>query len=237
MKTNSQFSILNSQKEKGFTTASEAQYESQLSYSPSAGGAKARRAFTLIETMIAVAILSLAVAGPLTTASRAIVAAQTARDQLTASYLAQEGIEYVRALRDEAFLAAYHSGGASVSATAWNNFTTQIEPVCLSPLNCTLDPARNMGYGSGFAIEPYAGNSPLYLTNCTIVGSVFSCNPALTHLYTQQNLSGSVPTPFTRTIQVFNLSATDERIVSTVSWSFHGIPYSVATTDHLSPWQ
>ena len=64
------------------------------------------RGFTLIETMVAVTILTLAVAGPLMTASRAIVAAQSARDQLTASYLAQEGIEYVRAMRDNEYLAA-----------------------------------------------------------------------------------------------------------------------------------
>jgi hypothetical protein len=40
----------------GFTTTSEAQHESQLSCLPSAGGAKARRAFTLIETEIVVAL-------------------------------------------------------------------------------------------------------------------------------------------------------------------------------------
>ena len=56
--------------------------------------------FTLIETMVAISILTFAMAGPLFTASRAIVAAQTARDQLTATYLAQEAIEQVRFMRD-----------------------------------------------------------------------------------------------------------------------------------------
>ena len=47
--------------------------------------------FTLIEALVAVAILALAVAGPLYAANRALVAAGIARDRLTASYLAQEG--------------------------------------------------------------------------------------------------------------------------------------------------
>jgi len=56
--------------------------------------------FTLIETLIAVTILTFAVSGPLYTAGRALVAAEIARDQLVASYLAQEGVESVRAMRD-----------------------------------------------------------------------------------------------------------------------------------------
>lgn len=50
---------------RGFTTTSEAQHESHLSCSPSADGVKARRAFTLIEIVITIAlsvILMLAIA-------------------------------------------------------------------------------------------------------------------------------------------------------------------------------
>ncbi len=176
-----------------------------------------KQAFTLIETMVAVTILTLAVAGPLVTASRAIVAAQIARSQLTANYLAQEGIEYVRAMRDREYLAT------RVSTTAWNNFIAGIEPYCLTPKSCTLDPvSRPMGYGIGSSIETYLDNAPLYLTNSG---------------YTQQNLSGSVQTVFTRTIQVLHISDSDERIISKVSWSFHGTLYSVTVTNHLTSWQ
>src|SRR3989344_7940392 len=81
-----------------------------------------RRGFTLIETMIAVTILAFAVAGPLYTANRVVVAAQTARSQLTASYLAQEGIEYMRSMRDKEYLSAYQTGGENVSVAAWTRF-------------------------------------------------------------------------------------------------------------------
>ena len=193
--------------------------------------------FTLIETLVAVTILTLSVAGPMMTANRAIVAAQTSRDQLTASYLAQEGIEFVRAMRDREYLALYPGGDSSA---AWNAFlgtgaANGIEDYCLSPASCTLDPQRSLGYGSGFAIATYGGNAPLYLTNCTVGVNGLSCTPP--NLYTQQNLAGSVQTAFTRTIQVFHLTDTDERIVSTVSWTFHGTPYSVSISVHLTPWQ
>lgn len=186
------------------------------------------KGFTLIEAMIAVTILTLAVAGPLFTANRAIVAAVTARDQLTASYLAQEGIEYVRAMRDNAFLAAYQIGGANVSVAAWAGFLTGGSSASITQCRattCTLDPARAMGTGSGFSLQPCSGGSctPLYLAN---------------GIYTQQSgITGAVRTPFTRTIQAIDVSASDERIISTVSWSFHNIPYLVTVTDHLTPWQ
>lgn len=58
------------------------------------------RGFTLIETFVAITILVTAIAGPLTLASKGLTSSLIARDQLTASFLAQEGIEYVRQKRD-----------------------------------------------------------------------------------------------------------------------------------------
>lgn len=56
--------------------------------------------FTLIETLIAVLLLATALAGPLTIAAKGLSAALIARDQMVAFYLAQEGVEYVRFVRD-----------------------------------------------------------------------------------------------------------------------------------------
>jgi len=192
---------------------------------------KSGKGFTLVETMIAVTILTFAVAGPLFTASRAIIAAQIARDQLTASYLAQEGIEYVRAMRDNEYLVAYRAGGADISNTAWNAFLNN-EPSdasaiteCRSPKICTLDPVQN----TTVPLTPCPDNvciEPLYLMD-----------NGTTNIYTQQKNLGGVATPFTRTIQAIDVSPDDERIVSTVSWVFHGISYSVTVNDHLTPWQ
>lgn len=58
------------------------------------------RGFTLIETLVAVLLLSTAIAGPLTIASKGLSAALIARDQMIAFYLAQDAVEYVRYVRD-----------------------------------------------------------------------------------------------------------------------------------------
>lgn len=58
------------------------------------------RGFSLIETLVAVVILVSAVVGPLTLAQRSIRSAVYARDQVIASFLAEEAIEYIRSVRD-----------------------------------------------------------------------------------------------------------------------------------------
>ena len=95
------------------------------------------KGFTLVETMVAITILTLAVSGAFMAASSAINAANIASDQLTASYLAQEGIEYVRVMRDNTYLTAYHAAGADISATAWSSFISSVGTLRLPDL---LDP-------------------------------------------------------------------------------------------------
>lgn len=58
------------------------------------------RAFTLIETMVAVSLLAFSIVAPMTLTSQSLGAAYYARDQITAYNLAQEGLEAVRAIRD-----------------------------------------------------------------------------------------------------------------------------------------
>ncbi|MEJ0053932.1 MAG: hypothetical protein WDN10_04400 [bacterium] len=58
------------------------------------------KAFTLVETLVAVTILTIAIVGPYSSAQHSLIAALAARDQLTGSTLAEEGVEYVRSVRD-----------------------------------------------------------------------------------------------------------------------------------------
>ncbi|OHA24390.1 MAG: hypothetical protein A3D50_00025 [Candidatus Taylorbacteria bacterium RIFCSPHIGHO2_02_FULL_44_12] len=56
--------------------------------------------FTIVETLVAITVLMIAIAGPLVVASKGLRAAVYARNQMIASYLAQESIEMIKNMRD-----------------------------------------------------------------------------------------------------------------------------------------
>ncbi|MBX4198988.1 prepilin-type N-terminal cleavage/methylation domain-containing protein [Candidatus Parcubacteria bacterium] len=66
---------------------------------------KINRGFTLIETLIAISILVMAVTGAFAAAQNGISSATFSKDQIVAFYLAEEGIEEIRNLRDQNGLA------------------------------------------------------------------------------------------------------------------------------------
>ena len=169
--------------------------------------------------MIAVTILSFSIAGPLFTASRTMVATEISRDQLTASYLAQEVIEYTRAGRDGEYLKLYPTKQGD-SIIAWNNFKALplLSGGLIAPCSsekCALGQAK--------------GDGTLLITPCPY-GNCPDTVPF--------NLNAPNPgTLFTSTFQATVISQYEEKVVSTVSWWFHGIEYSVSISDHLTPWQ
>ncbi len=64
-----------------------------------------KNAFTLLETIIAIFVLTVGLIAVMSLAHRAIFAAQIASSRLVAGYLAQEGVEIVRNIRDSNWLA------------------------------------------------------------------------------------------------------------------------------------
>lgn len=56
--------------------------------------------FTIVETLVAITILMIAVSGPLVIATKSLNSARISKNQMIASYLAQESMEMVKNVRD-----------------------------------------------------------------------------------------------------------------------------------------
>ena len=61
---------------------------------------KQKKGFTIIETLVAITLLTISVTGPLALAAKGLAYSNYVRDEITAFYLANEGIDAVRNLRD-----------------------------------------------------------------------------------------------------------------------------------------
>lgn len=63
-----------------------------------------KNGFTIMETLVAIALLLLAITGPMVFSQTGLRAAFHARDQITAFYLAQDAIEFIKNSRDHNIL-------------------------------------------------------------------------------------------------------------------------------------
>ena len=89
--------------------------------------------FTIVETMVAIAILLLSITAPLTIAEKGLATAEVAKDEITAFYLGQEAIEFVRNLRDTSVISG--NGGKA-------NWLKNINPninECFKVSGCGVD--------------------------------------------------------------------------------------------------
>ncbi len=182
-----------------------------------------RRGFTLVETLIAILIVTMAIVGPFNVAQGVLRYSYTARDQLVAASLAQEGIEYVRYIRDSNFIYNTHTG----STRPWlygldgSTYLGVTSPDCY-----TTDPS-----GGACLVDP----SQQTVTACLTTDC--SNKPALylsgSYLYNQAS-SGTV-TRFRRRVELKSISATETLVTVTVSWSNHGV-YSIVLTETLDNW-
>ncbi len=77
------------------------------------------KGFTLIETIIAISLLTVGVAGSFSLMQKVTSFASVSSSQFTASYLAQEGIEIIRNIRDTNYLKKIAWDNNIVAATSY----------------------------------------------------------------------------------------------------------------------
>lgn len=115
--------------------------------------------FTLLETVVALAILSAAIVGPMSLVSRGIAGARTSKNRVIASYLAQEGMEVVRLIKENNALAGFTDNSAPCDSTApfdpkWNS------GICPGVWQAYINDDQTEN--SGFVLKSDTGSSLLF---------------------------------------------------------------------------
>ena len=144
--------------------------------------------------MVAISILSLAITGPLLIAQKGLASAIYSKDEITAFYLAQEAIEYIRNARDT----------NRITNSSWLNGLTACIVDSGGNGTCEID-ARKTDFLSPGAIQICAASA---------------CDPisydSTSGLY---GYGIGSPTRFTRTTSIDNRASPKEASITvTISW-------------------
>lgn len=169
-----------------------------------------QQGFTFVETLVAISILLLAVAAPLTLGSQGLTASRIARDQVTATLLAQETIEYARYLRDTNTL----NGGT------WLEGLDQ----CIDT-PCAVD-VPNGGVIDEMVCERDESSCPMLTFNTE------------TGFYGLADAGGNVqPTKYRRSFTIELTENVEAHLIAKVAWKDGLTERSVTVEDYIYDWQ
>ncbi|MGB3922153.1 MAG: prepilin-type N-terminal cleavage/methylation domain-containing protein [Minisyncoccia bacterium] len=152
------------------------------------------RGFSLVESLVAIVILITAITGVSSAVRTAISSYTFSRDQITAFYLAQEGFEFIRNMRDE-------------NALNNRNWLTGIA----SNIN---DPCW---FGNACIVDPINSTVP---TRCSAIESCPLLRQDATNLFYGHNGAWS-ETKFRREIIITQVDAKEISVLVTINW-MHG---------------
>jgi prepilin-type N-terminal cleavage/methylation domain-containing protein len=169
--------------------------------------------FTLLETLVAVVIFSLALVALMTISSQGIRATDQATKRATAQFLAQEGIELVEMARDDNFL--------DISADWLDGVATAYGGPCgpAPDRPCRHSPEE------AFTGQPFVACSG----QCRVLGQ----NTNGLYGYTNNR------SPFRRTIYIDDTVAVSDghvKVTSIVEWNRGSVTYSVEAIKYMTNW-
>lgn len=160
--------------------------------------------FTIIETLVAITVMMIAIAGPLVVATKGLASAQVAKNQMIASYLAQETMEVVKNERSNFngwLFSAWSAGSGSCNS-----------------LSSTCD--TSMSTGGIFNYLPCSsGGCPIYYNEASG--------------YTSASISGSRQTPFKRYFYWESIDSDEVTLHVFVDWNEGTVPYQIHITSQL----
>ena len=179
--------------------------------------------FTLVETLVSLSIFSIAVIVMMSFLSQGLSDTGYAKKKATAAYLAQEGVEYIRNLRDTYMLYS------SSSQAGWGAFLGKLNPnSCGSANGCYFDDR-----------DIFLGNS-MPITNLFFYPCSSSSCPSGELLYNantgKYSYVGGSPSGYVRKIKYSTVSANEIKVTSTVSWTQKSSSYSISFSENIFLW-
>lgn len=165
------------------------------------------RGFTIIESLVAIIILILAITGAASAIQTGISSYIFSKDQVIAFYLAQEGFEQIRNLRDENSLKGSHwlAGIASNSG----------------------DPCY---FGNACRVDPVNSSVPVKCPSVTTCPVLMQDNNGFFGYR-------GIPTIFKRTIELKSINANEISVLVTIDWSKGVVSRQFKAKENLLNWQ
>lgn len=169
-----------------------------------------------METLVAITLLLLAIGGPMYAVSQSLSSAIYARDQVTAFYLAQDAVEYVRNMRDN----------NALNNRDWLSSVKQYVP-------------SDGSVGSPFKIDTQTGT----ITDCAGACPAMSYTSNGIYNYDPVDNANVTQSPFTRTITLQmpdkNQNPANEiRMTVDISWrqNIAGARNQFKVVENLTSW-
>lgn len=171
------------------------------------------KGFTLVETLIAIAIFSVSILGLMSVLASGISNTGYAKQKIIASYLAQEGIEYVRNMRDTKVL--FGSGNSK-----WTQFQSDFNSCTAKDHACGF--SQPLPFGGIFQCSAANDQCKLYINS---VGGYDTDATGATSGFARKIWMVQVPS-----------NADEVRIFSEVSWTQGSGTYNVTFSENLFNW-
>jgi type II secretory pathway pseudopilin PulG len=188
---------------------------------------KLNKAFTLVETLVAVSIFTTSILVLMSVLTQGITNTEYAKEKMTATYLAQESIEDMRNMRDTYVL---YLNGSSSGWTLFNSYLTSSIPMCNTANGCYFND-QYLNYANPlYPITTYSHILSACDTNCASYPLLYDSTKG------QYSYSYGTNSGFTRQIKITQINANETKVSSTVFWKQNSGSYSVTFSENLFNW-
>lgn len=171
--------------------------------------------FTLVETLVAITILLVVIVGPMTISSQTAKSSSFASEQVTAFFLAQEGVELAQKARDDLLVKSFTPSAPAADRTPWATFTNtsgRYQSCYDSAQGCGLEILMHNSVSSDDIATPVDCGSTVQ-NDCDLWFDPSNVRSKFTH-----DSSGATATLYNRRVFFTLVNANELVVRSVVTW-------------------